>query len=344
MNTKLLACIAVFTLLTCIISTSGLQSAYAADYGMNDNVADKKLTDAKKVADKKLTDAKKVADKKLTDAKKVADKKLTDAKKVADKKAISAKKLTDKTVADAKKMADKKAIDAKKMADKKAIDAKKMADKTVADAKKMAETAAPMLGTAGNFAVLGGTTVTNTGNTVVIGDLGVSSPGVACTGFVGCTTTGSGTVSRTIHVGDLVANLAHTDTANAYGTLSSTTCTTNESSIADIGGQTLTPGVYCFPSSAAISGTLTLSGSGVYIFKVGSTLVTASNSDVVLTNGATTNKIFWAIGSSATLGIDSSLEGTVIAYSSITANAGTTVDGKLLAINGAVTLDTNRIQ
>ncbi|HEY8110166.1 MAG TPA: ice-binding family protein [Candidatus Nitrosotenuis sp.] len=204
--------------------------------------------------------------------------------------------------------------------------------------------AAPTLGTASNFAVLGGTTVTNTGATIIIGDLGVSSPGVACTGIVGCTTTGLGTVSGTIHVGDPIANQAHADAATAYGSLVGATCTTIEPAVADIGGQTLTPGVYCFPSSAAITGTLTLDGAGVYIFKIGSTLVTAaSNSQVVLTNGATANNVFWAVGSSATLGTNSVLEGTVIAYTSITATAGATVDGRLLAINGAVTLDTNNI-
>jgi hypothetical protein len=204
--------------------------------------------------------------------------------------------------------------------------------------------AAPTLGSASNFAVLGGTTVTNTGATVIIGDLGVSSPGVACTGIVGCTTTGLGTVSGTIHVGDPAANDAHADAATAYGALVGATCTTNEPAVADIGGQTLTPGVYCFPSSAAITGTLTLDGDGVYIFKIGSTLVTAAaNSEVVLTNGATANNVFWAVGSSATLGTDSVLKGTVIAYTSITSTAGATVDGRLLAINGAVTLDTNQI-
>ncbi|WKT57428.1 ice-binding family protein [Candidatus Nitrosotenuis chungbukensis] len=204
--------------------------------------------------------------------------------------------------------------------------------------------AAPTLGTASNFAVLGGTTVTNTGNTVVTGDLGVASPGVACTGFVGCTTTGLGTVTGTIHVGDPIANQAHADAATAYGSLIGATCTTIEPAVADIGGQTLTPGVYCFPSSAAITGTLTLDGSGVYIFKIGSTLVTtAENSNVVLINGATADNIFWAVGSSATLGTNSVLEGTVIAYTSITATAGATVDGRLLAINGAVTMDTNNV-
>jgi len=204
--------------------------------------------------------------------------------------------------------------------------------------------AAPTLGSANNFAVLGGTTVTNTGSTIVTGDLGVSSPGVACTGFVGCTSTGLGIVTGTIQVGTPIANQAHADAAAAYGSLVGATCTTNEPAVADIGGQTLTPGVYCFPSSAAITGTLTLSGNGVYIFKIGSTLVTAaSNSNVVLTNGATANNVFWAVGSSATLGTNSVLKGTVIANTSITSTAGAAVDGRLLAINGAVTLDTNKI-
>ncbi len=151
-------------------------------------------------------------------------------------------------------------------------------------------------------------------------------------------------MTGTIHVGDPIANQAHADTATAYGSLIGAACTTIEPAVADIGGQTLTPGVYCFPSSAAITGTLTLDGSGVYIFKIGSTLVTtAENSNVVLINGATADNIFWAVGSSATLGTNSVLEGTVIAYTSITATAGATVDGRLLAINGAVTMDTNNV-
>ena len=205
---------------------------------------------------------------------------------------------------------------------------------------------APNLGTSSNFAVLAGTTVTNTGLTSVIGDLGVSSPGVACTGFVGCTTTGLGTVSGTIHVGDATANQAHADAATAFTNLNTAACTTNEPAVADIGGQTLTPGVYCFPSSAAITGTLTLSGNGVYIFKIVSTLVTAAGpgaSNVVLTNGASASNVFWAVGSSATLGTQSVLKGTVIAFTSITDTTSATVDGRLLALGGAVTMDTNQV-
>jgi Ice-binding-like len=199
---------------------------------------------------------------------------------------------------------------------------------------------APNLGTAGNFAVLAGSTITCTGTGAIIGDIGVS-PGTAIVlGATPCTVTG------TINPGGPVAANAHADTATAFTNLNAATCTTTEPVVADIGGQTLTPGVYCFPSSAAITGNLTLSGNGVYIFKIGSTLVTAAGpgaSNIVLTNGASSSNVFWAVGSSATLGTGSVLKGTIIAFTSITATANAAVDGRLLAINGAVTLDTNKI-
>ena len=199
---------------------------------------------------------------------------------------------------------------------------------------------APNLGTADSFAVLAGSTITCTGAGAIIGDIGVS-PGTAIVlGATPCTVTG------TINPGGPVAAHAHADAATAFTNLNAATCTTIEPAVADIGGQTLTPGVYCFPSSAAITGNLTLSGNGVYIFKIGSTLVTAAGpgaSNVVLTNGALADNVFWAVGSSATLGTDSVLKGTIIAFSSITATTNAAVDGRLLAINGAVTLDTNTI-
>jgi hypothetical protein len=196
---------------------------------------------------------------------------------------------------------------------------------------------APNLGTSSNFAVLGSSTVTNTGNTVITGNLGVS-PGTAITGFP------PGKVIGTISAGGPVAIRAHTDAVTAYGALSSAMCTVNEPAVANIGGKTLKSGVYCFPTSAAITGTLTLSGNGVYIFKIGSTLTTAaSNSHVVLTNGALASNVYWKVGSSSTLGTDSVLKGTVIAYSSITSTTNTTVDGRLIALHGAVTLDTSHI-
>src|SRR5579872_5857297 len=168
-----------------------------------------------------------------------------------------------------------------------------------------ATTIHPNLGTSGNFAVLGSSTVTNTGNTVVTGNLGVS-PGTAITGFP------PGKVIGTVYAGGPVATQAHADAAIAYKALASTACTTHEPVVANIGGQTLKPGVYCFPSSASIVGTLTLNGNGVYIFKIGSTLTTrAADSHVILTNGALSSDVFWQVGSSATLGAASVFKGTI---------------------------------
>jgi hypothetical protein len=197
---------------------------------------------------------------------------------------------------------------------------------------------APNLGTDSTFAVLAGSTITCTGAGAITGNVGVS-PGTAIVlGATPCT------VSGTQYPGGPVAAQAHADAATAFAELNTAACTTTEPADADIGGQTLHPGVYCFPSSAAITGTLTLSGGGVYIFKIGSTLVTAAaNSNVVLTNGATANNVFWAVGSSATLGTSTTLMGTIIAFTSITATTDATVDGRLLAIGGAVTMDTNTI-
>lgn len=199
---------------------------------------------------------------------------------------------------------------------------------------------APNLGASDNFAVLAGSTITCTGAGAIIGDIGVS-PGTAIVlGATPCTVTGI------INPGGPVAAHAHADASTAFTNLNAKACTVNEPAVADIGGQTLTPGVYCFPSSAAITGNLTLSGNGVYIFKIGSTLVTAAGpgaSNVILTNGASANNVFWAVGSSATLGTGSVLKGTIIAFTSITATTNVAVDGRLLAINGAVTLDTNKI-
>lgn len=196
------------------------------------------------------------------------------------------------------------------------------------------------LGTADSFAVLAGSTVTNTGPSVVSGDLGVS-PGSAVVGFPpGIVTNG------TIHAGDAVAANAQADALIAYNALAGQACDVILTG-QDLGGLTLTSGVYCFASSAQLTGTLTLDAQGnpdaVFIFKIGSTLTTASNSSVVLINGAQACNVYFQVGSSATLGTNTTFVGTIIALTSITAITGTTVDGRLLALNGAVTLDTNRI-
>ncbi|GAB2825826.1 hypothetical protein GCM10027176_32770 [Actinoallomurus bryophytorum] len=199
-----------------------------------------------------------------------------------------------------------------------------------------AATAPVNLGTAGNFAVLGGQTVTNTGPSVITGDLGVS-PGSAVTGFP------PGTVFGTIHAADAVAAQAQVDLTAAYNDAAGRTPAT--ALPGDIGGLTLTPGVYNASSSLGLTGTVTLDGQGdpnaVFIIQVGSALTTASGSVVNLINGAQACNVFWQVGSSATLGTGSTFSGNVLALTSISATTGANVNGRLLARNGAVTLDTN---
>jgi hypothetical protein len=198
------------------------------------------------------------------------------------------------------------------------------------------------LGTAQNFAVLGGTTVTNTGPTVVTGDLGVS-PGSAVTGFP------PGIVIGNIHAADATAGQAQTDLIAAYNTAAGTGCSADLTG-QDLGGLTLTPGVYCFSTSAALTGTLTLDMQGdpnaFFLFKTGSSLITASGSSVVLINSAGATcapNLFWQVGSSATLGTNSSFSGNILALTSITLTTGASLTGRTLARNGAVTLDSNTI-
>ncbi len=191
------------------------------------------------------------------------------------------------------------------------------------------------VGTAEAFGVLGGSTVTNTGNSVITGDLGVW-PGLAITGFP------PGIVSGTTHKGDAVALQAQSDVTTAYNAFAGLACNTDLTG-QDLGGLTLTPKVYCFSSSAQLTGTLTLSGAGVYVFQIGSTLTTASNSKIVLTNGATACGVWWQVGSSATLGSTTAFKGSILALTSITLNTGASMTGRALARNGAVTLQDNAV-
>jgi len=196
------------------------------------------------------------------------------------------------------------------------------------------------LGTANPFAVLAGSTVTNTGPSTINGNLGVS-PGAAVTGFP------PGTVNGTIDKANAVASQAQSDLTTAYNDAAGRTPALAVS--ADLGGQTLTPGVYKSASSLGLTGTLTLDAQGdpdaVFIFQAGSTLTTAGG--VNLINGAQSCNVFWQVGSSATLGTPPSpssvFRGTILALTSITLVTGVTVDGRALARNGAVTLDTNTI-
>jgi hypothetical protein len=200
----------------------------------------------------------------------------------------------------------------------------------------------PPLGTATNFAVLGATTVTNTGPSVLTGDLGVS-PGTAVTGFP------PGAVDGTIHAGDPTASQAQGDVATAYAAAAGEPCDHNLTG-QDLGGMTLPPGVYCFNSSAQLTGTLKLDAQGnpnaAWLFQVTSSLTTASNSAVVLVNGATpcnNGNVTWQVGSSATVGTETSFVGNILANTSVTLNAGATSTGSLYAHTGAVTLDTNNV-
>lgn len=196
------------------------------------------------------------------------------------------------------------------------------------------------LGTGENFAVLGASTVTNTGSSVITGNLGVS-PGTAITGFP------PGLVNDgTIHAADAVALQAQSDLTTAYNNAAGQSCDTDLTG-QDLGGLTLTPGVYCFESSAQLTGTLTLNGQGnpdsVFIFKMGSTITTASGSSVAFINSAQACYVFWQVGSSATLGTNTNFRGNILALTSITLNTGASVDGRVLARNGAVTLDNNTV-
>ncbi len=196
---------------------------------------------------------------------------------------------------------------------------------------------APTLGTAQGFAVLGAAAVTNTGPTIINGDLGVS-PGAAITGFP------PGIVNGTIHAADAVAAQAHSDANTAYNSLAGQPCNTILTG-QDLGGMTLVPGVYCFASSAQLSGTLTLNGQGnpnaIFIFKIGSTLTTATNSSVVFINGGTPCNVFFQVGSSATLGTGTQFSGNIFALASVTLTTTANIAGRAIALNGAVTLDSN---
>ncbi len=201
--------------------------------------------------------------------------------------------------------------------------------------------AAAMAQPLNSFAVLGGSTVTNTNTpTVVSGNLGVS-PGSSVTGFPPGIVVGG-----TIFAADSVAAQAQSDLTTVYNNLANTACNTDLTG-QDLGGLTLTPGVYCFSTSAQLTGTLTLDAQGnpnaVFIFQMGSTLTTASASSVLLINGASSCGVFWQVGSSATLGTGTALAGSIVALTSITLNTGANVSGRVLARNGAVTLDNNQV-
>jgi hypothetical protein len=194
--------------------------------------------------------------------------------------------------------------------------------------------------TANSFAVLGASTVTNTGPTIVGGNLGVS-PGAAITGFP----PGLVLAPGTIHAADAVALQAQTEVTTAFNVLAALPPNASLTG-QDLGGLTLTPGVYNFATSAQLTGTLTLDGQGDpnarFVFQIGSTLTTASSSRVIFVNGAQDDEVYWQVGSSATLGTSTQFAGNIVALTSITLNTNASiVCGRALARNGAVTLDSN---
>ena len=195
------------------------------------------------------------------------------------------------------------------------------------------------LGTAGNFAVLAGETITNTGPTTITGDVGLH-PGSSVTGFDSVTLIGA------LHVANAVAQQAKVDLVTAYdqaaGSGPATTVAT------ELGGQTLTAGAYNSASGTfEITGTLTLDAEGdpnaVFVFQMASTLVTASASVVNVINGANACNVFWQVGSSATLGTGTVFRGNILALTSIALTTGASIEGRALARNGQVTMDTNTI-
>ena len=226
----------------------------------------------------------------------------------------------------------------------------------------MSVNAAPVpLGSASSFSVLGGTTVTNDGATILTGDLGVS-PGTAITGFQpapintimgpGTVTAGLGIVNGTIYAGGPVATQAHNDAVIAYNALVSQVADTTYAGVTQLDGLTFTPGVYRFAPSAnlQVNGQLYLDFQGnndaAFVFQFGTTLVTMTGSNVIALNADSQtcigSNVFWAVGSSATID-GAQFLGTVIANTTITMTSGVNVSGRMLALNGEVTMISDTI-
>jgi hypothetical protein len=205
--------------------------------------------------------------------------------------------------------------------------------------------AAPLdLGTADNYALVANTTITNTGVTLIDGNLALVGPSV--TGFL------PGVITGRSDIGNAAATKAEADVLTAHHAATASAPVTEMAG--DLGGQTLLPGIYHFGVAATLHGTLTLDGEGqtnpVFIFQIGTTLTTGTGARVILTNHAAGCAVFWAVGSSATIGTATSLQGNLMALVSITMNTGASIGvgggrngGRAFAQNGAITLDTNTV-
>ncbi len=194
---------------------------------------------------------------------------------------------------------------------------------------------------AAGFAILAGSAISNTGTTTITGDMGLS-PGTSIGGFP------PGILVGTQHINDSLAVKAQLAVTAAYNDAAGRSCTDIVTLSGNLGGLTLTPGLYKSTSSLAISsGDLTFDAKGnanaVFIIQMGSTLTTTSGRKVVLTGGAQAANIFWQVGTSATFGTTSVFKGNVLAMQAITFNTGATLDGKAFARNSAVVLDANTI-
>src|SRR5688572_24521338 len=206
---------------------------------------------------------------------------------------------------------------------------------------------APPLGNAQSFAVLGGTTVTATGPAVISGNVGVS-PGTAVTGFPPAVVQNGQIYTG---VGSL-AGPAQTSARIAYDNLRGQACPSSNNLTGNILGQTpgflsLNPGVYCFDTSAQLNATLTLNDGGdpnaIFIFQIGTTLTTASSSQVIMSSGGRGNNVYWQVGTSATIGTSTVFRGHIIADTSVTLTTSASTTGRVFALNGAATIDSTAV-
>lgn len=202
---------------------------------------------------------------------------------------------------------------------------------------------AQVLGTAANFAVLGATpNVTNTGNTIVTGNVGVY-PAASIVGFPpGSIVPGTGF----LHMADAVAQQAQTDNTAAFGVLTGLACAPIPAQLDDAarGGLPLVPGVYCpIAGDFDLTGTLTLAGPGLYVFQTAAALTTSPAVATVALGGASPCDVWWTVPSSASIGTGSVMAGNILALTSITLGTGASLQGRALAQTGTVTLDTNAV-